>query len=79
MASVRYISAKSAAQILNCDPKHVSYLCSSGKLKARKKPTQPGDPGYNRWGYVWEVSKNSVDVYLKIENTRGRPRGSGSK
>ena len=54
----------------------VTDLIRIGKLKATKISTKPGDWGYSRWGYRYEISKSQLRRYRQKfpEIGIGRPR-----
>ena len=58
---------KEAAEIIGCDVTTVTRLCRMDKIDAVQVPTNPGDFGYNRYGFVWNISKKSLRRYLKVK------------
>jgi len=55
---------------------YVCELIKLGKLKAKKIKTKPGDFGYNRYGYRFEISADQLKTYRKKYPVAGPGRPS---
>lgn len=80
------MNVKEAAEIIDCNPVYVSYLCRQGQgkrkpgyyLRAKKIKIQPKTLGYNaRLGYRWDISEEEVDRFISMPVSGQGARGQG--
>ena len=58
-----WLTIYEAAELANYDPDHLRKLVRANKIKARK------------WGYTWQVHRDSLFEYAKEIETKGKKRG----
>lgn len=58
-----WLTIYQAADLAKYDPNHLRKLVRAKKIQARK------------WGYTWQVSRDSLLAYLQESERRGEKRG----
>lgn len=64
------MTPREVSEMLGCTVNHVTNLIVSGKLPADKVASE-----CNQHGYVYNVLKRSVKMYLKFKKNKGWPAG----
>jgi hypothetical protein len=62
-----WITTTEATQISGFHPDHLRVLVREGRIKGQK------------WGREWQVSRRSLLVYLRMQESRGERRGRNRK
>lgn len=68
------MKASQAASLIGCTTQHVRTLIRSGRLKARKVPTDLVPTGY-----CYDLDDSDVRRYANEPQARGFPRGGSRK
>jgi len=63
MNNIEWITTEDACHISEYHPDHLRVLIRSGKIKAKK------------FGPVWQVSKESLLLFLEKRDEKGKKRG----
>jgi excisionase family DNA binding protein len=58
-----WLTIYQAAELANYDPDHLRKLVRANKIQARK------------WGYTWQVSRDSLLEFVKESEKKGEKRG----
>ena len=74
------MTGREAAEIIGVSAYHINTLCRKGfrkrnpgyYLRAKKLRVEPGDPGYNRTGFVWDIPAKEVRRFKKLKSPKGR-------